>query len=410
MKILNFGSCNIDHVYSVDHIVTPGETEGTTTLNVFPGGKGLNQSIALSRAGAIVYHAGCIGNDGQMLKDLLSDNGVDVSYLKSIDAKNGHAIIQVSAEGENAICLYPGSNEMITKDFVDEVLENFGAGDMILLQNEISNVSYIVEKAHAKKMCIVFNPSPINDRLREIDFSMLSYIILNTVEAKEISGCSTVEESRVFFKNRYPSLKVVLTLGSKGCVYIDGDIEIHQSAFKVNVVDTTGAGDTFAGYFVSELALGKDHAHVLRMASAASSIAVSRNGAAPSIPDREEVLRTLKSLKVNTSSGKYELILEQIEGYISENIRSAKLEEMARLLGYSSVYTGNLVKKLTGQSFSKLVQSKRCDIAAEQLLYTSMSVEEIIKGIGYENESFFRKIFKEKYGVNPLEYRKKREI
>ena len=337
MKILNFGSCNIDYVYSLDHIVNPGETERTSTMNVFPGGKGLNQSIAVARAGAKIWHAGCIGAEGQMLKDLLADNGVDVTYLKTVDAKNGHAIIQVNAEGENSIFIYPGSNDMVTKDFIDEVLDNFDAGDILLLQNEISNVPYIIERAYRKQMCIIFNPSPINEKIKAIDFGMLSYIILNTVEAKEISSCATAEESIMFFKNKYPSLKVMLTLGSKGCVYIDSKNELHQSAFKVKVVDTTGAGDTFAGYFVAELAAGTDYARILKMASAASSIAVSRNGAAPSIPDKAEVVSTLKDLKVNNANSKSELMLERIESYLSDNIKNANLEELSGILGDSAV-------------------------------------------------------------------------
>ncbi|MBS7359242.1 MAG: ribokinase, partial [Oscillospiraceae bacterium] len=140
MKILNFGSCNIDYVYSLQHIVKIGETETTHTLETFPGGKGLNQSIAVSRAGSKIYHAGCVGNDSKMLTDILQKNGVDISFIKTVDTKNGHAVIQVSSKGENSIFLYPGANEMITKEYVDTVLEKFDADDITILQNEINNV------------------------------------------------------------------------------------------------------------------------------------------------------------------------------------------------------------------------------------------------------------------------------
>ncbi len=408
MKILNFGSCNIDFVYSVDHIVNPGETERTSTLNIFPGGKGLNQSIATARAGAKIYHAGCIGNDGGMLKKLLADNGVDVTYLKTVDAKNGHAIIQVSTEGENSIFLYPGSNEMIGTDYIDTVLENFGARDILLLQNEISNVKYLIERAYEKQMCIIFNPSPMNEKIAEIDLNMISYVLVNTGEAKAISSCDTAEESIEFFRENFPDLKVVITLGKKGCMYMDRENELYQSAYNVKVVDTTGAGDTFTGYFVAELAAGNNYADIIKLASAASSIAVSKNGAAPSIPDMAEVKGTLKFLKTSKESGKNEILLERIENYLEQNIKTANLAELASILGYSSVYTGNLVKNITGLAFSKLLQSKRCEMAANKLLNTDMAVESIIESVGYENESFFRKIFKERYGVNPLEYRKKK--
>ena len=131
----------------MDHIVAVGETETSDKMNVFPGGKGLNQSIALARAGGEVCHAGCIGEDGDLLLELLKSSGVDVSGVKRVDGKNGHAIIQVSAHGDNSIFIYPGSNARITPEFADETLSHFERGDIILLQNELNAVDYIVEKA-----------------------------------------------------------------------------------------------------------------------------------------------------------------------------------------------------------------------------------------------------------------------
>lgn len=407
MKILNFGSCNIDYVYSLDHIVRVDETETTYKLEIFPGGKGLNQSIAAAKAGVKVYHAGCVGCDGNLLTDILSENGIDISYLRKTSEKSGHAVIQVSSKGENSIFLYPGSNEMVSRDYIDAVLENFDSGDIILLQNEISNVDYIVEKAYQKNMCIILNPSPFNERLEKIDFNMLTYIILNEIEVMEISGCSVSEEGLIYIRNKYPNLKIMLTLGSKGCIYTDNKQELYQPTFEVKAVDTTAAGDTFTGYFVAELSRGTQYPEILKIASAAAAVAVSRKGAAPSIPDKCEVLSSLESLKEIKSNRKSDFILKQIKTYIEQNIKTANLEELSTILGYSAVYTGSLVKKMTGKSFSKEVQDKRCSIAAQKLLETDLSIEEIIAGVGYENESFFRKIFKEKYGKNPLEYRKK---
>ena len=390
----------------MDHIVRVGETETSAKMDVFPGGKGLNQSIVIVRAGEHVYHAGCVGIDGDMLTELLGANGVDVSYIQRVEEKNGHAIIQVTAKGENSIFIFSGSNSMVSKFFIDRVLEDFGEGDFILLQNEISNVQYIIQKAYQKQMQIVFNPSPFNEKISSVDLNMISYLMLNEVEAKEISSCDQPEESLLFFKRSYPHLKVILTLGEDGCIYMDAEQEIRQPAFCVDVVDTTAAGDTFTGYFVSQIAKQAEIAMALRIATAASAIAVSRNGAAPSIPDMADVLNIIEKLKFNDVNKKERYLRKTIEEYIGENIKSAKLDELSRLLGYSNVYTGNLVKKLTGRPFSKLVQSKRCAAALEMLLNTTLSVEEIIESVGYENESFFRKIFKEKYGKNPSEFRK----
>ena len=328
MKILNFGSCNIDFVYSLDHIVEAGETETTHLLETFPGGKGLNQSIAVAKAGAHIYHAGCLGCDSEMLSDILTESGVDLTYMSRTEEKNGHAIIQVSKDGENSIFLYPGSNHMISKEYVDSVLENFGEGDIILLQNEINDIDYIVKKAHEKNMCIILNPSPFNEKLEKINFNDLSYILLNQVEAKAISGCGDLDESIKFIRSHYPNLKVVLTLGSKGCVYIDDKAEVYQSAFKVDTVDTTAAGDTFTGYFVAELSKGTDYQRILKISSAASAIAVSRKGAAPSIPDMAEVLSSLDSMKENISNDRLGIMRKQIEDYIERDIKTANLEEL----------------------------------------------------------------------------------
>lgn len=297
MKILNFGSCNIDHVYTVEHIVRPGETETSAKLEIFPGGKGLNQSIAIAKAGCHVYHAGCIGNDAKLLLDILTDSGVDTSYIKILDTKNGHAIIQVDPNGENSIVLYPGSNNMITREFIDHVLENFDAGDFILLQNEINNIEYIIEKAFNKGLRIVLNPSPFKDELRSIDIRKISYLILNEIEAEAMTGAEDTEEMLMYFKKNHPGLRVVLTLGSMGCIYMEHEALYRQSIFEVEVQDTTAAGDTFTGYFIAEISKGAQCQDALKTAACASAIAVSRKGAAPSIPLADEVAGALLKLK-----------------------------------------------------------------------------------------------------------------
>ena len=408
MRILNFGSCNIDYVYSMNHIVTVGETITTHNLELFPGGKGLNQSIAAARAGGKVFHAGCVGIDGEMLKEVLLNSGVDISYLKNVEEKNGHAIIQVSDDGDNSIFIYPGSNAMITADFVDEVLENFSSEDILLLQNEINDIGYIIKKAYEKGMCVVFNPSPINEIIPQIDLSMISYLILNEVEAKEITGVSDVEEQLMYFEGKYPNLNIILTLGKRGSVMLRKGNLLRQEAYKVNAVDTTAAGDTFTGYFIAGLAMGVDDKTALMRASTASAISVSRKGAAPSIPSLDEVLRTVGTLPPNKSENKPESFEQKLQEYMDGNLKTANVTELAGIWGYSVIYTGSLVKKLTGKTFTSLLQERRCMRAARLLVDTDMPVSEIIACVGYENESFFRKKFNERYGVNPLEYRKKK--
>lgn len=297
MKILNFGSCNLDHVYAMDHIVSPGETESTEAFEVFAGGKGLNQSVALAKAGAQVFHAGCLGRDGAMLRDVLEQGGADTSHLRSVDVPNGHAVIQVAANGENAIFLYAGSNAAVCEEQIDEVLDAFDPGDFLLLQNEINLVAQIVRKGAEKGLRIVLNPSPVNAALFEIDVSLLSYLILNEVEAEALCGHADPDTCLSVLRERYPSLRVVLTLGEKGSFYRCAETQLFQPAFRVNVVDTTAAGDTFTGYFLASLAEGRSEQECLRLASAAAALAVSRKGAAPSVPLRDEVLAALPNLK-----------------------------------------------------------------------------------------------------------------
>lgn len=303
MRVLNFGSCNIDYVYLMDHIVRPGETESSDNLSVFSGGKGLNQSIAAARAGAAVSHACCIGEDGMFLASLLESNGVDITHIKQVEGKNGHAIIQVSKSGENAICIYPGSNAKVSREHIDHVLSHFAKGDLLMLQNEISNVPYIVDRAFEAGMRIMLNPSPINDVIAGIDLEKITYLILNEIEAKQITGCDTADEALAYFRRVYSDLTIILTLGEDGSVLQNKDSQFRQPSFDVKAVDTTAAGDTFTGYFVAGLVRGDNIPNALATASCAAAVAVTRHGAAPSIPEMADVQEALKVLQPRMGAG-----------------------------------------------------------------------------------------------------------
>lgn len=293
MKILNIGSLNIDYVYSVDHAVRPGETISASRRQVFCGGKGLNQSIALSRAGANVYHAGKIGNDGLFLRERLAQNGVNTDYVKVEEGiSTGHAIIQVDTNGQNCIVIYGGANTSITESDIDDILNNFQAGDLLLLQNEISNIGYAIEKAHEKGMKIALNPSPIGDLASSDKLKYVDWFLLNEVEGFEITGEKTGRKICIKLVERFPKCKVVLTLGEQGCIYYDGSNFYEHGIYKVKAVDTTAAGDTFTGYFLTCIMENMEVGKALALASKASSIAVSRPGASDSIPDRKEVENT----------------------------------------------------------------------------------------------------------------------
>ena len=300
MKVLNIGSLNLDYVYRVDHFVQPGETLSAVSQTVNPGGKGLNQSIALARAGAEVYHGGCVGVGGEPLLKLLQENGVDTTYLYHTDELQGNAMIQVAPSGENCILLFGGSNQCITSGQIDKTLATFSEGDYLVLQNEVNDLAMIVQKAYAKGMKIVLNPSPYNEKLSAVDFGKLSWLLVNTVEAGQISGSEDAEEAWKQLHEAYPHLSVLITLGSAGSIAYrveNGEVEIaRQSAFRVRAVDTTAAGDTFTGFFIGELLENKPLQDCMRRASMASALGVTRPGAAGSIPTRDEMEDALAKL------------------------------------------------------------------------------------------------------------------
>lgn len=296
MKVLNIGSMNLDHVYNVDHIVQPGETEASFDMNVFLGGKGINQSMALAKAGVPVYHGGMIGEDGQPFLDACKEYGVNADHIKMIEGKTGHAIIQVDKNAQNCILLYGGANQKLTEAYVDEVLNNFESGDILLLQNEVNQLPYIVDQAYAKGMQVALNPSPFNEKLKEVDMKKVSIFLLNEVEGGQITGLTEPDEILAKMREMFPNAKIVLTLGGDGAKYAEGDVTYHQPIFKVQAVDTTAAGDTFTGYFLAGLIDGMEIPDILKMSAKASSIAVTRNGAVQSIPVKEEVLEALKEL------------------------------------------------------------------------------------------------------------------
>ena len=290
MKVLNFGSLNIDYVYAVEHFVRAGETVSSNGLSLFCGGKGLNQSVAFARSGAQTYHAGCIGKDGGMLTNMLRSSGVDVRFVRvREEMASGHAIIQVSESGENCILLHGGANQSIEDAFVDEVLSHFGAGDLLMLQNEINHLDYIIRAAKARGMTVVLNPSPFNEKITQLDLSMLDAIIVNETEGNALSGESEPDAILAVLLARYPAMRIVLTLGKHGAIYADAKERAFCPILSMPVQDTTAAGDTFTGYFFSALMGGKSAEEALKTATAASALAVSRKGAAPSIPTAEEV-------------------------------------------------------------------------------------------------------------------------
>lgn len=290
-RVLSYGSLNIDRVYSVPHMVRPGETMSSTAYNEYVGGKGLNQSIALARSGMKVYHAGAVGSDGEVLLETLKEDQINIEFVKQTQEKSGHAIIQVDDSGQNSILLFSGANFSILEEDVEGVFDHFASGDILLIQNEINCLKQIIDLADKKGMRIFFNPSPFNEDIFNLPLEKIDWFLLNEIEAQQITQMEVRDDDLLvsILKEHFPQANFVITLGEQGSMCSMGDKLYRQSIYPTEVVDTTGAGDTFTGYFISTLLETGALDKALDVASKASSISVSRKGASSSIPYKEEV-------------------------------------------------------------------------------------------------------------------------
>lgn len=289
MRILNFGSLNIDHVYSVERFVRPGETINSLGYKQFAGGKGFNQSTALAHAGATVYHAGKIGHDGAWLRERLSEVGVDVSLVETADTQTGHAVIQVNATGENCIVLHGGANQEVTGSDARRILPNFSAGDYLLLQNEITGIPEIMTLGSKRGMYVVFNPAPITTAVASYPLELVDLFVLNEIEARELTGETEPERMLAAMRQKYSDAGIVLTLGDKGLRYVDSQTSFRVAAENVTPIDTTAAGDTFIGFCLAEFSRNRNMEAALKLGCKAAAICVTRLGASDSIPTRAEI-------------------------------------------------------------------------------------------------------------------------
>ncbi len=289
MIIYNFGSINIDHVYQVEHFVRPGETLTSTQYRKVMGGKGANQSIALAKANNKVVHIGAIGKEDQHLLADFAQVGIDTKHTSCLSQATGHAIIQVNDSAENAIVLFPGANNCLTLDQINNALKEATPKDWVLLQNETNLIDIIVKEAKNKNLTIAYNPAPMNKKLVERVIQHIDILIVNEVEAMDLFEVNSEQEAQNILQHDYPHLTVIITLGAKGVRYLCAGELIEVLAFKVNAVDTTAAGDTFIGYCLTGLMKKESPKDVLTRACAASAICVSHAGASNTIPTHAEV-------------------------------------------------------------------------------------------------------------------------
>ena len=296
MKALCYGSLNLDHVYHVPELIRPGETLSVLSVEQHCGGKGFNQAVAAAKAGLSVTLAGCIGPDGEIFRKICAQVGVDTTCLSQVTTPTGNAVIQVSQRGENCILLYGGANREVSCAQIDRVLDQFQAGDLLIVQNEISHLPYLVSTGAARGLRIAINPSPMDPDITPDLLSAAQWLFVNEVEAKQLCGTTRPEDCLPQLNDLCPGGSVILTLGSDGSCYRGPEGTFYQPAFCVQAVDTTAAGATFTGYFLACVLSGSSPEQALYTASKAAALAVTRRGAYDSIPWKDEVAQAQLSL------------------------------------------------------------------------------------------------------------------
>ena len=253
--IVVIGSINADLVFKADKRPNPGETLIGKDFKTVPGGKGANQAVAASRLGAKVAILGCLGKDqnGVFLEENLENNNVETKYIKKTDdAPSGVAGI-VLAEGDNSIIVVPGANYKVDKEYIDKNKETILNSKIVLLQLEIpvDVVKYVIEICSNSEVKTILNPAPIQ-KLDEDTLDKLDYLTPNEHEFEILYGSSNEEKALKEQKN-----KLIITKGSQGVVFNRGDKIINIPSLEVDVIDTTGAGDTFNGAFAQSIVKGK---------------------------------------------------------------------------------------------------------------------------------------------------------
>ncbi|KAJ1956451.1 hypothetical protein EC988_001343 [Linderina pennispora] len=340
-RIVSFASINIDEVYSVPHIVKPGETISATHRQENAGGKGANASVAAARAGGDVYVTGRIGKDGLWVRDLIRDSGAHTGLIQVTNSATGRAIIQVDEHGENCIFLFPGANMELTEEDARIAYAQFGKGDWLVLPNETSAVAGAIRQASSRGMQVLWNPAPMTNDVLECPVELVDVLVVNETELTTMARLigEAVDEDYPRMARRiiekFNTRVVIVTLGSSGCIGLVRRPTANAHAIPVGtstppeamdivelsvpcapipkdkVADTTAAGDTWVGYFVAELArqqgvspesIGSKASltpaivqQAMTVATFASGLSVTKKGAVPSIPVRADVDQFMKS-------------------------------------------------------------------------------------------------------------------
>lgn len=294
-KIFVVGSINMDAVIKTDRIPDSGETYLGNDFITNPGGKGANQAVAVSKLGGTSIMVGMVGGEfGDKLREALTKYGVDNNFVETDENISSGVAVIIVVGGDNRIILDSGANKLVDEKLVDKALENAKDGDYLICQLEIplKTVEYAFKKAKSKGMITVLNPAPAKKLNKDI-LSNCDYFIPNQAESEFYTDIYPTDEASSFAcakkLEEFGVGKVVITMGKDGsCAVVDGRY-YKIDAEKVDVVDTTAAGDTYVGAFVVKLAQGYSMEKAMSFASKASAVTVTRNGAQQAIPFLGEI-------------------------------------------------------------------------------------------------------------------------
>jgi ribokinase len=301
-KILVIGSTNVDMIMKMEHLPKTGETVTNGTFSQSFGGKGANQAVGAARAGGHVTFVTCMGNDYNAFAMLahFKKDGINVDHIVKEDGVAcGTALIMIGSRGENYISVAPGANYHITRLSIDKVVPLIESASLVMLQYEIlpDTLEYIIEKCHKAGVDVMLNLAPARN-ISHHALKRVKYLVVNETEAQFLLGISWIDTHNIdnalkILKDMGPDT-VIITLGDKGSYIMTATESFHVPAYKVDAVDTTAAGDVYSGTLATALTENKTLHEAVTMASAAAAISVTRMGAQPSAPYRNEIDEFLK--------------------------------------------------------------------------------------------------------------------
>ncbi|MEM5541351.1 ribokinase [Sulfitobacter sp. AS92] len=283
--IWNLGSINADNFYLLPHLPGPGETISARDFRQGLGGKGANMSVAAARAGTRIMHVGALGADGGWALERLLEYGVETAHITLMEGVTGHANISVDLEGENNIVIFPGTNHEITEEMIGAALSEASSGDWLMMQNETNGQRFAAQTAKTLGLKLAYAAAPFDAEAVKAIIEQIDLLVLNEVEAAQLRAATGGELRQL------PIDDIIVTLGAGGCEWVSNKAHRVESypAYKVDAVDTTGAGDTFTGYLVAGLDRGMTMPKAIDLAMKAGALMVTRHGTADVIPDLKEI-------------------------------------------------------------------------------------------------------------------------